>query len=127
RRGQDPRDAEGRDPARDAAEGGVREAAEDQGRAGVAQHLPRRNILMATTSEREGQIHVRRGDGAAAGAAPAATARPEAGGGAAAPGKAALPQRAPAVDIFEREDGLVLLADLPGVPPDAVTLDVNRD
>lgn len=34
---------------------------------------------------------------------------------------------APAVDIYESEDGLTLLADLPGVATDGVKLDVDKD
>jgi HSP20 family molecular chaperone IbpA len=34
---------------------------------------------------------------------------------------------APPVDIYETPDGLVLLADLPGVGGDAVSVDVNKD
>lgn len=34
---------------------------------------------------------------------------------------------APAVDIYETDEGLVLLADLPGVPIEAVRLDVDKD
>jgi HSP20 family protein len=34
---------------------------------------------------------------------------------------------APAVDIYETKDGLVLLADLPGVSSDAVKIDVQKD
>jgi len=33
----------------------------------------------------------------------------------------------PAVDIYERAEGLVLVADLPGVPTDGVKLDVDKD
>jgi HSP20 family molecular chaperone IbpA len=47
--------------------------------------------------------------------------------GAAAEPRAALRKVAPAVDIYEREDGLVLVADLPGVPSDGVGLDIDKD
>jgi HSP20 family protein len=33
----------------------------------------------------------------------------------------------PAVDIFETKDELVLVADMPGVPPDGVDIDVEGD
>lgn len=33
---------------------------------------------------------------------------------------------APAVDIFENDDEILLLADLPGVPPDAIKIRVER-
>jgi HSP20 family protein len=39
----------------------------------------------------------------------------------------ALPTVAPAVDIFETEDGLRLVADLPGVQTGGVKLDVSKD
>ena len=33
----------------------------------------------------------------------------------------------PAVDIFETKDELVLVADMPGVPPDGVDVDLEGD
>lgn len=33
----------------------------------------------------------------------------------------------PAVDIFEREDSLTLLADMPGVTPDKLTIDLREN
>jgi len=36
------------------------------------------------------------------------------------------PEFAPAVDIYDREDEIVLVADMPGVPADAVDIDLDR-
>jgi len=33
---------------------------------------------------------------------------------------------APAVDIYDREDEIVVVADMPGVPPDSVDIDLDR-
>lgn len=37
-----------------------------------------------------------------------------------------VPVYIPAVDILETEDALTLIADMPGVPPEAVTIDINE-
>jgi HSP20 family protein len=36
------------------------------------------------------------------------------------------PEFAPAVDIYDREDEIVLVADMPGVPADAVDINLDR-
>jgi len=53
--------------------------------------------------------------------------RVENGGGAAVAESPKVRRVAPAVDIFEREDGLVLLADLPGAKEGDVKIDVDKD
>ncbi|ARP87755.1 Hsp20/alpha crystallin family protein [Bordetella genomosp. 9] len=39
----------------------------------------------------------------------------------------AAPAVSPRVDVFEDENGLTLLADMPGVPRDKLTIDVDGD
>ncbi len=71
--------------------------------------------------KKERQVQVRQGAGPA-GPPPAA-----AGAEARGTRESGLRKVAPAVDIYETPEGLVLLADLPGVPGDAVRVDVNKD